>query len=63
MIERFEGDSGRRALLETLKRNRLVDGDQELAAAIADLGALRPFKADEVLIREGDSDNSVFLIV
>jgi CRP/FNR family cyclic AMP-dependent transcriptional regulator len=63
MIGRFEGDSGRRALLETLKRNRLVDGDQELAAAIADVGALRAFKADEVLTREGDSDNSVFLIV
>jgi CRP/FNR family cyclic AMP-dependent transcriptional regulator len=63
IIERFDGDGGRRALLDALKKNRLVEGDPDLATAIADTGALRQFKTGEVLIREGESDNAVYLII
>jgi len=63
MIERFAGDQGRRALVEALTKSRIVQGDRSIAAAIAELGTLRSLQRDDLLIEEGASDNSVFLIL
>jgi predicted nucleotide-binding protein len=63
MIERFAGEQGRRALVEALMKNRVVQGNRDIADAVADLGTLRPFQRDELLIEEGASDNSVFLVL
>ncbi|MER8608383.1 nucleotide-binding protein [Mesorhizobium sp. M1156] len=62
MIRRFEGDAGRRALIETLKRSGYVAGSDDLAAAIADKGKLRAFGVGDVLIKEGSSDSQVFFV-
>src|SRR3954454_9878320 len=63
MFNRFRGEGGRRALVDTLKRNRIVEGNQDLAAAIADVGILRQLAPGDALIREGEGDNSVFLVL
>jgi len=63
MIERFAGEHGRRTLVEVLAKNRVTQGDRDLANAIAEIGTLRPVEKDEVLIEEGASDNSVYLIL
>lgn len=63
MIERFQGEAGRRALLDVLRRNKIVEGNEELAAALADAGSLRSISVGDLLIREGDSDTSVHFIL
>ncbi|RWM96183.1 MAG: cyclic nucleotide-binding domain-containing protein [Mesorhizobium sp.] len=63
MIRRFEGEAGRNALIDTLKRSDYVAGDQALATAIADKGKLRALAAGAVLIKENASDSEVFFIV
>lgn len=63
MIERFEGDSGRRILIDELSRQKMLVGIPELAAQVADAGELYEFAADEVIIQQGDHSNYVFLIL
>ncbi|QOT72342.1 nucleotide-binding protein [Sphingobium fuliginis] len=63
MIERFEGDSGRRILVDELSRQKMLAGIPELAAQVADAGELCEFAADEVIIQQGDHSNDVFLIL
>jgi predicted nucleotide-binding protein len=63
MIERFEGDSGRRILVDELSRQKMLVGIPELAVVVADAGELCEFAADEVIIQQGDHSNDVFLIL
>lgn len=63
MLQRFQGEEGRRLLIEALKSHRLVGGSAEIASAIADVGSVREVPQSEVLIREGNSDNGIFFIL
>lgn len=63
MIERFQGQEGRRRLIEALKNNRLVEHDDKLADELADLGELKPYSADDTIIMQGAADNDVYLIL
>lgn len=63
MIERFIGDAGRRVLLSALMTHKVVNGNSDLAQALADCIALREIAAGEIFIREGDADNSLYLIL
>lgn len=63
MIERFQGDAGRRILLDELGRQKMLAGVPELAAPVADVGVLCQFAADDIIIQQGDFTNDVFLII
>jgi predicted nucleotide-binding protein len=62
MKERFEGD-GRPNLVDALKRQEFVNGNVDLANAMAEQGELIEFvKGDKIILEEGE-DEAVFLIL
>lgn len=63
MIERFEGEAGKRLLVETLRHQRLVGGNRRLAEALSELVALRQLASGETLIVEGAADNDLYLVL
>jgi predicted nucleotide-binding protein len=63
MKNRFAGDSGRQALIDTLKDQKMVAGNAGLAEDIANIGELIDVKTGAAIITQGGDDNDVFLIV
>jgi len=63
MKERFAGETGRRILLETLKDQKLVAGNTELAEQIASAGELLDVNTGEFIIKQGNEDNDTYLIL
>jgi predicted nucleotide-binding protein len=63
MKDRFEGSAGRRILLETLKEQKLIAGNTELADQVASIGELVDVEAGATIIEQGNDDNDVYLIV
>ncbi|WP_377806550.1 TIR domain-containing protein (plasmid) [Azospirillum sp. A29] len=63
MIERFSGPIGKRALIDVLRRNKIVEGHIDCANAIAERGTLKSVPAGAPIIQEGQADDSIFLIV
>jgi len=64
MIERFQGESGKRLLIDELSRQTLLVGPPELASEAAEAGELVEFLPDTVIIEQGDdTSNDVFLIL
>ncbi len=63
IIDRFEGEGGKRALIDTLERNRLVLGDRNLASELVAEGSLKVVAEGDVVIEEGAGDNAIYFIV
>lgn len=63
MKDRFAGESGRRVLIDALKDQSVVAGNEALANEIASIGELTDVKAGVALIEQGGADNDVFLIL
>ena len=63
MIKRFEGESGRRTLVDTLKDQKIVAGNTALAEQIADVAERIEVKQGATIIEQGGEDNDVYLIV
>lgn len=63
MKVRYEGEDGRRLLIDALKQQALVQHDAAVAAQLVDSGHLVEFKAGETLISQNDTENSIFLIL
>jgi len=63
MLQRFEGDAGKRLRIEALASQKIVGGNRELAEALADRVELRKVVAGETLIEQGGVDNDIFLIL
>jgi len=63
LAQRFEGDEGRRLLIEVLREQRMVSGNSELASELSTLGELIPVAAGTTVIEQGGQDNHVFLIL
>ena len=63
MLQRFEGDSGRGALVEAIAKQRLTAGNRALAEEIAGLVELRVVPAGATLIERAHEDNDLFLIL
>ncbi len=61
--ERFEGTAGRRLLIDTLKTQKMVAGNSDLAQELAGLVEVIDIKAGETIIRQGASDNDMFFIL
>lgn len=62
MLNRFEGEFGKRLRLEALATQKLVAGDRELAELMDAKLKLRLLKPDEMLIEQNGSDNDIYLI-
>ncbi len=63
LIQRFEGNGGKRLLTDALSAQWLVGHDRELADALADAAELRELTVGEVLITQGDSDNDFYFVL
>jgi CRP/FNR family cyclic AMP-dependent transcriptional regulator len=63
MIERFQGDEGRRRLIDALTNQTILRGDVDLATSIADCGILAEHECAQVLIEDGAHDNNLLLIL
>jgi CRP/FNR family cyclic AMP-dependent transcriptional regulator len=63
MKERFQGDDGRRVLVEVLKDQKIVGGNEALAEEIAAAGELRDVDRDAVLIEQNGEDTDCFLFL
>lgn len=63
MIGRFEGEDNLKTLIETLKEQRIIAGNEALANAITGVGKLREIQADEILIQQGHDDTEIYLIL
>ena len=63
MIERFQGDEGRRRLVAALMEHRLIANRQELAERLVAVGELVEVPAGAVFINQGDQTSDVFFIV
>ena len=64
MKSRFEGDEGRRRLLDLVMDQRVVGHDEVLARRLPDAAEIREHAADEVLMVQDDGGNDVaFLFV
>jgi predicted nucleotide-binding protein len=63
MRNRFAGDSGHRVLVDTLKEQKIVAGNADLAQAIAGAGEVIEIKAGAAIITQGDGDNDMYFIV
>lgn len=63
MIQRFEGNAGKRLKIEALASQKMVGGNRKLAESLADCVELRAVHPGEVLIEQGGNDNDVYLIL
>ncbi|WP_420211107.1 Pycsar phage resistance system effector protein PycTIR [Burkholderia aenigmatica] len=63
MIERFSGEAGKRLRVEAFTGQKLVGGDKDLAAELADMAELISVKAGDVIIQQDATDNDLYFII
>lgn len=63
MIERFEGDDGRRRLIAALTEHRLIANLPELAERLVGAGELIEVEAGTAFINQGTQTSDVFFII
>jgi CRP/FNR family cyclic AMP-dependent transcriptional regulator len=63
MIARFTGDDERRRLIHALQAQRIIGNDATVATAVAEHLQLRELAVGDVLIRQGEADDDLFLVV
>src|SRR5687767_8673666 len=63
MIERFQGEEGRRRLVAALAEHRLLAGIDGLPERLAEVGQLQLLVTGEAFIQQGAADTEVYFIV
>ena len=63
MIDRFQGERGHALLVEAMATSKMLVGDMELAAEMANRGQLISVAVGEELIGQGADTNDVFYII
>lgn len=63
LIQRFSGKTGTNKLIECLARQQLMGGNASLCQEIAKAGELLEFNKGKTVIRQGGSDDDLFLII
>lgn len=63
MKSRFEGNDGRRRLLDALLEQRAIAHDQAIAQQIADIADIRVHQTGDVLMRQDDNGNDVAFLL
>lgn len=63
LIDRFQGDAGRRNLIDAMLQQQIVSGNRDLAEELADRAEIIEVAEDEAIILQGGDDNDLFLIM
>lgn len=63
MIEKFRGETNRRKLLDALRRQPLVEGDEGLAEKLCDVLELLEYQPGDRIIEQGADDDDLYLII
>lgn len=63
MLNRFQGDKGRRLRIEALLTQKMVGGNRQLAEELAEEIELLAVEPGQVLLKQGDTDNDVYMIL
>jgi CRP/FNR family cyclic AMP-dependent transcriptional regulator len=63
MIERFQGSSGSQSLLEALRSQKIVAGNEDLAKRIAEVGSLLEVDSGTSVIEQGAEDTDVYFVI
>ncbi|MBI4763884.1 MAG: nucleotide-binding protein [Deltaproteobacteria bacterium] len=63
MIGRFQGEAGRRRLIDALCRQQIVFGDEALATRIADIGQISEYTSGERLIDDFGTGSDIYLLL
>jgi predicted nucleotide-binding protein len=63
MIERFSNDAGKSNLLEALRQQRIVAGNQAVTERLAAVGQLVPFEPGETIIKQNAEDTDVYFLI
>lgn len=63
MIERFQGEQNLQVLVDAISEQTIVQGDQNLAKVLAEVGSVREYAKGEVIIEQGAHDNDVHFII
>lgn len=63
MLDRFVGQDGARALLDSLSASKIARGKEDVAEAILAEGELVGFEAGATLMEQGGDDNNVFILI
>jgi hypothetical protein len=59
----FAGRAGKRRLLEAIRWQTLISGNTELARATISAGILEEYQPGKALMRQGEPENDIFLVV
>ena len=63
MIERFEGENGKRLLAETFADQGIVNGDKDVAAGLLKVARLQELESGDVLITQDADDNDIYFVI
>jgi predicted nucleotide-binding protein len=63
MERKFEGEAGRRRLLDLLREQKIVQGSDALAEELSKLVEIKNLRAGDVLIEEGGDDTDLYFIL
>lgn len=63
MLNRFEGEAGRRLRVEAFTEQRIVAGNVALATELAEVCELRAVSPGDIVIEQNDSDNDIYFIL
>lgn len=63
MIERYQNEAGKRLLVEALRTQTLIEGNEPLAMQVAEIAVLREYNAGVVLMEQEAEDNHIVMII
>lgn len=63
LIQRFNGRGGKRRLIDVLRNQFLVAGNQEIAVRLAKHATPHELGANRLLLEEGNSDNDLYFVL
>lgn len=63
MLERFQGEPGKRLLMDALRGQEVVEHDAALAVRLAEVGELQEIAQGANLIEQGANDNDLYFII
>lgn len=63
MIEKFRGEANRRKLLDALRRQVIVEGDEVLAEKLCGALELLEYQSGDRIIEQGADDDDLYLII
>lgn len=63
MIERFDGEDGKRLLAKELADQGIVHGDRAVTAGLVEVAQLRELESGEALIEQDADDNDIFFVI